>query len=497
MRKVATDEKTTTFEHEKGHKMVILHAALPKIQQEQLKRLALHKGGKVKKLAEGTPDSPLEQTESLVDDLRSKNSPDAAPPADDATTVTAPGSHDTHITINAAPPAGAPAPVAPVPVVAQAPVAAPPVVAPVQAAPAPVPAQPNAPAQDFALKQEAAAKEALNSQLVQKQQQQTDILEMKKHLDDFDAYQKAHPINSRAYVESMDSDRQTKTAIGLALGALAGGGTHNIVADYLNKQIDRDVDAQKKNFENRSTVYGAYQHLYDNEVVATNLAKASTGDILAQRMNIAAAQLGTPQAMQNNATFQANWGAKKDQLLQGAAQGLNQPGQEDTILRPGANLLGAQANPTAQKDYDQIRTQFDRATQADKALKSIDATYNRMTDSSGEGGYSGYFHRQIAPKIDHIPYVGGVFHAVEKAVTDSPEAREFDSAQSELYKTIRAALPEAGDAAIEEVVNANSPERGDDEAAIHRKKKTIKDFIKRNTHTSLLGPIGLTNPESP
>ena len=41
MSKVATDGKTTTFRHDDGHEIRILHSALPRIQQEQIKRIEI------------------------------------------------------------------------------------------------------------------------------------------------------------------------------------------------------------------------------------------------------------------------------------------------------------------------------------------------------------------------------------------------------------------------------------------------------------------------
>jgi hypothetical protein len=43
--KTAEDKDTTTLKHEDGHEMRIMHAMIPKIQREQLKRLKMSEGG--------------------------------------------------------------------------------------------------------------------------------------------------------------------------------------------------------------------------------------------------------------------------------------------------------------------------------------------------------------------------------------------------------------------------------------------------------------------
>lgn len=54
MKKIASDKKTSTFQHDDGHKMVILHSALPHLQRKALEKMPLHKGEeKPEKLAFG------------------------------------------------------------------------------------------------------------------------------------------------------------------------------------------------------------------------------------------------------------------------------------------------------------------------------------------------------------------------------------------------------------------------------------------------------------
>jgi len=83
--KIAEDKNTTRMRHKDGHEMVILHAKLPKIHREQLKRLKMAKGG-MAHYADGSDEQPVSQDDQAND----QDNPD----------------HSTNLTINM--PAAAP-----------------------------------------------------------------------------------------------------------------------------------------------------------------------------------------------------------------------------------------------------------------------------------------------------------------------------------------------------------------------------------------------------
>lgn len=461
----SSDEKCATLRHEKGHTMKIALKALPAIQREQIKRLA--KSASTQHFAEGTPDEPI-------------TAPDPAPaptPSDSSDTTSAPAG--TNITINAAP-------AAPVPAVAPMAMPAAPIApsaggtnAPARGLAGEPQAAPSAPdiqgqgqsavnlqAQGIREQQgvdaEKAKAAAINEDAYIKQRQQLQQLdqknfqELKNHTDEFRDYTAKNPINAKSYQENMGTGQKMATGLGLLLGGFKQGafGGNNPAADFLNKQIDRDIDAQKARSEQQKTVYGAYQHLYGDSVIATNLAKVSANDILAHQAQLAAAKLGTPQAKAAADKLAAEKSIENIQLLGVSASRLSglktgsikatggnggsagaagkpggggemtegakrvkswteggdekqpkkkQPAAEldaiTPILHPGAENLykGLQYTPKAKDQMGDISRQFSQAVQADKALAQLPRVFDNLVKGSEKAGVSGRIHAGINP----------------------------------------------------------------------------------------------------
>lgn len=254
--------------------------------------------------------------------------------------------------------------------------------------------------------------------------------DLQKHTDDFKNYVEGHDINPTAYTDNAKTNHKTSTVIGLMLGGMAGQGHGNVAMDYINKQIDRDIDAQKTNINNRHTVLGAYQDLYKNSNVAANLARVSTNDIYAHKVAKVAASLGTRQAQATADAFKASKMIENHQLLLdsagrlGTAQiGAQQAGQGTTpasgsvqqgspaptqdeilpgdaappvispLLHAGAEngLKGLAYAPKAKDQLGEITKQYTNAQQADKSLAQLGTVYSRLANETN--GLSGRIHR--------------------------------------------------------------------------------------------------------
>lgn len=77
---------------------------------------------------------------------------------------------------------------------------------------------------------------------------------------------KNNPIEANHWFQSKSGLGQVMTSIGLVLGgALTGlGRDPNAVTNFLNKQIDRDIDVQVKNMNNRDSVVKAYAQQFNS-----------------------------------------------------------------------------------------------------------------------------------------------------------------------------------------------------------------------------------------
>lgn len=329
-KKIAEDDKTVTMRHDDGHEMKIIVKSLPHIQREQLKRLKLADGGKVQKMADGTPDDTVQPDQSGSQSVN----PD----------------HSTTININASPsqPASAatPVPTPAPPSVATDPTQIP--MGPVQTFPASPPIAPTAnaehpnvaatvPAQALRMQQQAGneqqaidtAKSQANVDLAQQAQENAiaaqkridaAVIENKQHADDMaKIINDPKNNNPQAFYENMNVPRKIATSIGLLFGGLAGKGQGNIVMDYLKDQQDKDIAAQRQRSSNATTVWGAYNNLYNNENAATEMSRKTWNDKLAGQANEIAAQLGTPQAAQINHMLQGKLMNDGYQHLQNAA----------------------------------------------------------------------------------------------------------------------------------------------------------------------------------
>lgn len=105
-------------------------------------------------------------------------------------------------------------------------------------------------------------------------------------------------IRPEAYMEDMHTPGRISTAIGLILGGLGSGmtGGPNVALDFLNKQIDRNIQAQQKNLDNKATLLGAMTQRYHNKQDGIKMSRAIQLDALLTNLQESAAKLGTPMA---------------------------------------------------------------------------------------------------------------------------------------------------------------------------------------------------------
>ncbi len=321
----SADGNVATLRHAKGHEMRIHVKSLPKIQREQIMRLAkaneYKDGGEVQKFSDDENEVQASPQDSPAR-VPANDSSDSAKPAAAAGAPAATGGSTTNIYL----PQAAPAPQQPAnPQPPQNPISAyaaqPIAVKPPQVSPG-VPnidahtGQPNATAllqNDQEAQQDrgriaAAQAEAsipvekgyneVRSKIAQSDQDLTH--EMGGHVEEFNRYIQQHNINPNAYIENMDAGKKTLSGLGLILGGMGAGmlgSTDNPALRFINQQIDRDIAGQQARINNKRTVLGAYRDLYGDSIAANNLAKASLLDIYNHKAQQIANQLGTPTAL--------------------------------------------------------------------------------------------------------------------------------------------------------------------------------------------------------
>lgn len=549
--KTAEDEKTVTLKHPKGHTMTIYPYALPKIQREQLKRLKMAKGGKVEgndHLASGhggeseqgkdiryahKRGGPKMDTYAAEANVNAKE--EAKGRAQMERTVKpkmkglAKGGevendiYDDDSGGGALPPDQSLPASQPMPMVGQE-----------DTPPATVPNVPNAqPALNASSNLQDQSQNTLNAVAQGQQgieaQKAVDIAkakanepalaqniadqraiaqaqsqayrEVKGHTDDFNAYIQNNPIDPKHYQESMGSGQKASTAIGLLLGGLGSAfGGHNYAQDFLDKQIDRDIAGQQQRVNNQHTIWGAYQQLYGDSNITTALAKASTNDIYAKKIEQTALQLGTPQAIANAQAAIQKLSAESEQLRMNAAGNLGGTRlgagkaikiDEDHILNPGANDAAntLQYNPLFKDKMPAIMEQKGKADLADKAIDTIKATFPKLYENTGgAGGYT----RRFGHDLHGVPYVGGIADKAVQFATDTNKNEAYDSDYQNVIGAVRGALQgNVSEDLLNQVVEANRPETNDPKDLKEKKLRNMIDFVKSHTKTDMLEPAGL------
>lgn len=391
--KIKEDKHTATLRHKDGHEITICIAKLPKIQQEQMKRLKLAKGG-VAHYDDGTPDVPVSSDDSQngsQDETDDQSQPATA-------------DHSTNLTINIPQPglsmpalgssAGLSAPEAQptlgsqnsltspasssaqsgpqagqIPTPATGQVSVPPstsavggnekqlnLTVPRQAAA--VPAQgldtgikgANEQQQIDAAKAQAMGpiyqQQSQNAQQIQ-DEVANNVKTMQGATNSFAQYMQTHDVDPMAFYHDQSVPQKITTAIGLLIGGFTGGfnGTGNNPAmNWLQDQQNKNIQSQLQNINNRKTVLGAYQQMFGDVNTAVPLTRVSMNDKLIAEANTVANNLGTAQAQVNRDRFVSQLqNENSKQLLQSAwiAQGQKYQNQA-----PAQGAVSGLAAPT-------------------------------------------------------------------------------------------------------------------------------------------------------
>lgn len=329
-------------------------------------------------------------------------------------------------------------------------------------------------------------------------------------------------INPMHYQEEMGK-KGIASRVANAMGLFAGGlgvpfGGHNFAFDFLNKQIDRDIQAQQKSFENRNTIYGAYERLFGHSKVTADLARATTLDIYSKNMEEIANRTGTAQAKVNAGMAIGKWGKESDELRQGAAamlghkygnqSGFQKPNDaqqngvqikknndwfENHILAPDAEEISdtLQWNKKAKPFLTGIQSQKEKAALADKALATIEDRFSKLVENRGTLG-QGYLRRK-GHLLGSVPYIGPIVESGTNFVTDTNQNSAYDTDYQDVVGAVRGALQgNVSDDLLDNAVRVNAPEQNDPPEILKKKLSNLKSFIRSHTKTDLLKQFKLS-----
>lgn len=177
--------------------------------------------------------------------------------------------------------------------------------------------------------------------------------------------QNAH-IDPEHYISNMSTGQRVMTTIGLILGGLGSGGdpNKNPALQMLNKNIDRDIEAQKEQIGVKKTLLDANYKQFNNMHDATLATHAMIKDMLANRLDIEANKASSPivkaRALQAGGKLRMDASTTFGQL---AARRTLAKGMKNGKVNPGMAiqaLVPKEMHGEAMKELG-IQTQLDEA----------------------------------------------------------------------------------------------------------------------------------------
>ncbi len=136
----------------------------------------------------------------------------------------------------------------------------------------------------------------LQQQLAQNYQQHYNELDAERQAFQKDI-QNQH-IDPQHYMHDMGTGKKISTALGMIIAGAGAGilGQENPVMKYINQQIERDVDAQKANLNNKQSLLNANMRQFGNLHDATLMTNVMQRDIVANQLQQNIAKMQNPMA---------------------------------------------------------------------------------------------------------------------------------------------------------------------------------------------------------
>jgi hypothetical protein len=181
--------------------------------------------------------------------------------------------------------------------------------------------------------------------------------EIQSELEHFVSDIKDTHINPDRYMGSMQTGQRIATALALALGGFGAGmtGGPNEVLNFINKQIDNDIEAQKQDLGKKETLFSANLKRFNNLQEATDMTRLMIQAKGVADMNRIAAKAAGPMAQAKAQQLQAAMIQQalptiQQMALRQATQTLEQGAAKDPGVYP--ELIKAYENIDPKKAQD-------------------------------------------------------------------------------------------------------------------------------------------------
>lgn len=272
-------------------------------------------------------------------------------------------------------------------------------------------------------------------------------------------------IDPNHYINDKSTLGKVSTAIGLILGGVSGGLTHqeNPALKFLNAQIDRDIQSQQMNLNKKQGMLSAYFHQMGNLNDATAMTKAFYIDHYSNMIKKAMAENMSPQA-------QAAGAQALGQLQIQKANALGPLALKQSVLTSNVdpsvkiNLLAPENEKMhLYKDLEELQNM---SGARDEALKAFDTLSKINTVGS------------------RVPLVGSPLQT-SKQVEAITEPIILKLARDAAGRVNEYELPG---------IRSLFPRPGDNSETINKKYEQLQEFLKTKMHKPSLVPYGISAP---
>ncbi len=175
-------------------------------------------------------------------------------------------------------------------------------------------------------------------------------------------------IDPNHFWDSKTDLGKASTVIGLLLGGFSGGLTGgNSAVDFLTKQVERDIDAQKSNMDKKKNMLSVLHEQMGDMQAATNMARIIQMDAYKTMLDKAAAQSKDPLAKARALQLGAQWDVQvAPQLASMAQQRALMQGTKNGQVPPEVAV-----NFLPKEQQAEARTALEKYTEFEGAKKSI------------------------------------------------------------------------------------------------------------------------------
>lgn len=260
------------------------------------------------------------------------------------------------------------------------------------------PMDPNAPGSEdaFSMQKNAAIGLGKNeserlkkdAELHKKEAQNLELYAAKKQKEDQDTYSHALTEGHDLANEKIDPEKfweshsKVQAAIGLALSSF--GGTGEAAMNFLNNQINRSVDAQKHNLDNKKSLLAMNMKIYGDKSAAEDVTRAAGAAAVAHKLMANAAKSGSADAELKAKMYVGQMMQQYQPLMDraatiktlnsGAAENMDPAQFINQVVKPDQQKAVAEAIDVAKetrKSSIGIMSAFERAVKDNTLVKSI------------------------------------------------------------------------------------------------------------------------------